>query len=53
MIGEVVERYSCAAVAATLRKAPTATHNDWGAICYAHGSEYSSHFSECGTWPVG
>jgi 2-dehydro-3-deoxygluconokinase len=37
MIEDVVRRYSCGVVAATLRKATTATRNDWGAICYADG----------------
>lgn len=37
MIGQVVKDYPFDVVATTLRKAKTATRNDWGAICYAGG----------------
>jgi len=38
MIGKVVEEFPFAVVATTLRKATTATRNDWGAICYSDGA---------------
>ncbi len=37
MIATVVKDYPFQVVATTLRKAKTATHNDWGAICYSDG----------------
>lgn len=37
MIGAVVKEFPFKVVATTLRKAQTATRNDWGAICYADG----------------
>ena len=37
MIAQVVKDYPFQVVATTLRKAKTATQNDWGAICYADG----------------
>ncbi len=37
MIGKVVEEFPFSVVATTLRKATTATRNDWGAICYSDG----------------
>lgn len=37
MIERVVKEYPFPVVATTLRKATTATKNDWGAICYADG----------------
>jgi 2-dehydro-3-deoxygluconokinase len=39
MIETVVKEYPFQVVATTLRKAKTATKNDWGAICY-HGGEF-------------
>jgi 2-dehydro-3-deoxygluconokinase len=42
MIGAVVNEFPFKAVATTLRKAQTATRNDWGAICYADGQFYQS-----------
>ncbi len=39
MIGRVLKDFSFKVVATTLRKATTATRNDWGAICY-----YESNF---------
>jgi 2-dehydro-3-deoxygluconokinase len=39
MIERVVKEYPFQVVATTLRKAKTATLNDWGAICY-HGGEF-------------
>jgi 2-dehydro-3-deoxygluconokinase len=39
MIENVVKEYPFSVVATTLRKAKTATRNDWGAICY-HGGEF-------------
>jgi 2-dehydro-3-deoxygluconokinase len=38
MIERVVEEFRFPVVATTLRKATTATRNDWGAICYADGT---------------
>jgi 2-dehydro-3-deoxygluconokinase len=37
MIEKVVQEYAFKVVATTLRKAKTATRNDWGAICYHQG----------------
>src|SRR5450432_3058783 len=37
MIENVVKEFPFTVVATTLRKAKTATLNDWGAICYANG----------------
>jgi 2-dehydro-3-deoxygluconokinase len=37
MIGQVRREFPFSVVATTLRKATTATRNDWGAICYADG----------------
>lgn len=42
MIAEVVKDLPCKVVATTLRKATTATRNDWGAICYAEGKFYEA-----------
>ena len=38
MIERVVAEFPFAVVATTLRKATTATKNDWGAICYSEGA---------------
>ena len=38
MIERVVAECPFAVVATTLRKATTATKNDWGAICYSEGA---------------
>jgi 2-dehydro-3-deoxygluconokinase len=38
MIKNVVKEFPFRVVATTLRKAKTATVNDWGAICYAEGT---------------
>ena len=40
MIAKVLKDYPFEAVATTLRKAKTATRNDWGAICYCDGMFY-------------
>ncbi len=40
MIVNVVKDYPFQVVATTLRKAKTATRNDWGAICYSDGEFY-------------
>jgi len=40
MIEKVVQQYPFQVVATTLRKAKTATRNDWGAICYGGGKLY-------------
>ncbi len=40
MIAKVVNDYPFEVVATTLRKAKTATRNDWGAICYSDGKFY-------------
>src|SRR6202451_1648046 len=37
MIAKVVKDYPFQVVATTLRKAKTATQNDWGAVCYSDG----------------
>ena len=42
MIEAVVMEYPFQVVATTLRKAKTATRNDWGAICYDHGAFYQA-----------
>jgi 2-dehydro-3-deoxygluconokinase len=46
MIETVVMEYPFAVVATTLRKAKTATLNDWGAICYARGDFYEAKHRE-------
>jgi 2-dehydro-3-deoxygluconokinase len=42
MIAQVVKDYPFDVVATTLRKARTATRNDWGAICYCNGNFYQA-----------
>ena len=42
MIEKVVKEFPFKAVATTLRKAKTATRNDWGAICYHDGRFYEA-----------
>jgi 2-dehydro-3-deoxygluconokinase len=42
MIRHVVEEFPFSVVATTLRKAKTATRNDWGAICYTDGSFFDA-----------
>src|SRR6516225_6682897 len=42
MICSVVEQFPFRVVATTLRKAQSATRNDWGAICYAGGTFYEA-----------
>lgn len=42
MIRTVVSDFPFRVVATTLRKAHTATRNDWGAICYADGEFYEA-----------
>src|SRR5437660_5724969 len=42
MIAKVVKDYPFQVVATTLRKAKTATQNDWGAICYCAGKFYQA-----------
>ena len=42
MIAKVVKDYPFKVVATTLRKAKTATVNDWGAICYCDGEFYQA-----------
>ena len=42
MIAKVVKDYPFKVVATTLRKAKTATLNDWGAICYCDGKFYQA-----------
>jgi 2-dehydro-3-deoxygluconokinase len=42
MISKVVKDYPFGVVATTLRKAKTATQNDWGAICYYDGKFYQA-----------
>lgn len=42
MIRQVVKDFPFKAVATTLRKATTATRNDWGAICYCEGDFFKA-----------
>ena len=42
MITKVLKDYPFEVVATTLRKAKTATANDWGAICYCDGKFYQA-----------
>ncbi len=42
MIETVVKEFPFPVVATTLRKATTATRNDWGAICYCEGAFYEA-----------
>jgi 2-dehydro-3-deoxygluconokinase len=42
MIRRVVEDFPFQVVATTLRRATTATRNDWGAICFVDGSFYQA-----------
>jgi 2-dehydro-3-deoxygluconokinase len=42
MIRSVVEEFPFQAVATTLRKAQSATRNDWGAVCYSDGAFYEA-----------
>src|SRR5271156_1252573 len=44
MIESVVKEFPFQVVATTLRKAKTATVNDWGAICYVDGSFYEAKY---------
>lgn len=46
MIEKVVKDYPFPVVATTLRKAKTATLNDWGAICYTGGVFYEATHRE-------
>jgi len=42
MIHKVVKDFPLKVVATTLRKATTATRNDWGAVCYCDGNFYQA-----------
>ncbi|MGB7845283.1 MAG: sugar kinase [Candidatus Acidiferrum sp.] len=42
MIEKVVQEFQFQGVATTLRKAKTATRNDWGAICYHEGTFFQA-----------
>ena len=42
MIEQVLREFPFTVVATTLRKATTATRNDWGAICYADGQFFEA-----------
>src|SRR5580704_2862908 len=46
MIESVVKEFPFQVVATTLRKAKTATVNDWGAMLYSDGSFYESKYRE-------
>ncbi len=46
MITKVVRDFPFKVVATTLRKATTATRNDWGAICYSDGNFYQARNRE-------
>jgi 2-dehydro-3-deoxygluconokinase len=42
MIETVIKEFPFAVVATTLRKATTASRNDWGALCYCDGAFYQA-----------
>jgi 2-dehydro-3-deoxygluconokinase len=46
MIEAAVGKFPFKVVATTLRRAKTATRNDWGAICYADGAFYEAKVRE-------
>jgi 2-dehydro-3-deoxygluconokinase len=46
MIANLVKEFPCKVVATTLRRAKTATRNDWGAICYVDGCFYEAKYRE-------
>ncbi|MGA7294749.1 MAG: sugar kinase [Terriglobales bacterium] len=46
MIEMMIKEFPFAVVATTLRKAKTATLNDWGAICYAGGEFFEAKYRE-------
>jgi 2-dehydro-3-deoxygluconokinase len=46
MIAKAVKEYPFQVVATTLRKAKTATRNDWGAICYCDGKFFQAKSRE-------
>jgi 2-dehydro-3-deoxygluconokinase len=46
MIRKVVQDFSFQVVATTLRRATTATRNDWGAICYSDGDFFQATIRE-------
>src|SRR6202045_1379539 len=46
MIERVMKDYPFQVVATTLRKAKTATQNDWGAVCYCDGKFYQAKTRE-------
>jgi 2-dehydro-3-deoxygluconokinase len=46
MIETVVKDFPFSVIATTLRKAKTATRNDWGAICYCDGAFYEARQRE-------
>ena len=46
MIAKAVKDYPFQVVATTLRKATTASRNDWGAICYADGEFFNARNRE-------
>ena len=46
MIAKVVQDFPFKVVATTLRKATTATRNDWGAICYSDGNFHQARNRE-------
>jgi 2-dehydro-3-deoxygluconokinase len=46
MIESAVKEFPFEVVATTLRKAKTATVNDWGAICYSDGTFYEAKYRE-------
>ena len=46
MIAKAVQDFPFKVVATTLRKATTATRNDWGAICYSGGDFYEARNRE-------
>jgi 2-dehydro-3-deoxygluconokinase len=44
MLESAAQEFPCRILAVTLRKATTATRNDWGAIAYADGSFYEATY---------
>jgi 2-dehydro-3-deoxygluconokinase len=46
MVEKVVREFPFQVVGTTLRKAKTATRNDWGAICYCDGAFHEATFRE-------
>jgi hypothetical protein len=50
MIRAALKDFPFSVVATTLRRATTATRNDWGAICYCEGNFYTAKNSGPRRW---